>query len=172
MPTGRTVALDSYCSADALAQLYYSFLITRGHNKLKLSQDQHIGKLTTTSVTDIDRDAFAKVRGQLLFIAQSSRLDIAYSVAQLCQVQKQSISKAHTKLLNDTIMHLQGKNELALKYSPLDPRSLKLYVFVDSGYNTNHDATSQLDTIVCLVTRKINVTFYTGQTMTRRIEDR
>ena len=26
MLTGRTVALDSYCSADALAQLYYSVL--------------------------------------------------------------------------------------------------------------------------------------------------
>ena len=51
-------------------------------------------------------------------------------------------------------MHLQGTNELAIKYSPLYPRSFKLYVFVDSGYNTNHDATSQLGTIVCLVEKE------------------
>lgn len=33
----------------------------------------------------------------------------------------------------------------------MDPKSIKLHVFVDKGYNTNRDNTSQRGVLICLV---------------------
>jgi len=97
-----------------------------------------------------DQDLFRTVRGQLLFIAQSSRPDIAYDVAQLCQVQYGHAIKKDFRLLNDTVTTLRDTKDLTLKYPTLNKDTLRLNVFVDSGYNTNKDGTSQLGMIIFL----------------------
>jgi hypothetical protein len=54
------------------------------------------------------------------------------------------------KFLNDTVALLQNTKTLTLKCPTLDKTTMKLYVIVDSGYNTNSDGTSQLGVIVLL----------------------
>lgn len=43
-----------------------------------------------------------------------------------------------------------------LQYMPLYNRSMKLYVFVDSGHNANRDKTSHIGVFVCLVDKLKN----------------
>lgn len=40
---------------------------------------------------------------------------------------------------------------MTLRYVSLDRASMKLYVFMDSGHNTNRDNTSQLGVLICLM---------------------
>jgi len=120
-------------------------------DEIQLSKDLHIDRLTTLDVTNIDHDKFRTVRGQLLFISQSTRPDIAYDVAQLCQVPYKATSTENVAVLNDVVKHLEDTKSLVLRYPLLKQSSLKMYVFVDSGYNTNVDGTSQLGMVICLV---------------------
>lgn len=53
--------------------------------------------------------------------------------------------------MNETISHVKGTKHLSMKYQKLHTDNFKIYVFVDNGYNTNQDATTQLGTIVYLV---------------------
>lgn len=57
-------------------------------------------------------------------------------------------------LLNSLVKHLKDKKELKLQFNFLEKEYLKLYVFVDIGYNTNPDGTSQLGVTVCLVDKQ------------------
>lgn len=117
---------------------------------LFVSQDIQIKKLKLLSPTSIDHDAFRSVRGQLLYIAQTTRPDISYRVSQLCQVKHKHATRKHIKLLNDTIQHLKETTNVKLRYRKMDKDSLKLYCFVDIEYNTNEDHTSQLGMIIGL----------------------
>lgn len=130
---------------------FLGFLIEHEDNSLLVSQPQHIDRLHLLDHKDINHDSFRSVRGQLLFISQSSRPDISYNVSQLCQVKYDNVKSSDVKLLNQTVTHLQETKDLKLRYGPLDSKSLKLYVFVDSGYNTNVDLTTQLGMTIFLV---------------------
>jgi len=107
----------------------------------------------------IDRDKFRTIRGQLLFIAQSSRPDISYDVSQLCQVRYADIVKKDIKLLNQIVTHVKETKDLKLKFKKLKKETLRLLVFVDSGYNTNRDRTSQLGVIIFLADEENNCHF-------------
>lgn len=131
------------------AKLPFRFLgtlIEYDENKtgLCVSQDIHIKKLKLLSTDPINHDAFRSVRGQLLYISQTTRPDISYRVSQLCQVKHKQASRQHIKLLNETVQHLKDTTDVKLRYPKMDKESLSLYCFVDSGYNTNEDHTSQL----------------------------
>jgi len=74
--------------------------------------------------------------------------DVSYAVAHLCQVRYKAANTKDFKLLNDTATFLNKTKDLTLKYSVLHKDKLRLYIFVDSGYHTNLDCTSQLRIIV------------------------
>lgn len=59
-------------------------------------------------------------------------------------------------MLNETVKYLQESRELGIRFTPMEEPSMKLYVFVDSGHNTNQDKASQLGMIACLVDRQHN----------------
>lgn len=141
---------------DDIPLRFLGFLIERDDCSLSLWQDQHIRKLKSMDPHMVRPDLFSTIRGQLLFISQSSRPDIAYAVAQLCQIKKSELTKAHVKALNDVVTHLKNTPELKLQYRTLHHASMKIYVFVDSGHNTNKDKTSQLGFLVCLVDKDNN----------------
>lgn len=101
-------------------------------------------------------DLFSTIRGQLLFISQSSRPDIANAVAQLCQIKKSELNKAHLKALNEVVTHLKNTPELKLQYKTMHLATMKIYVFVDNGHNTNKEKTSELGFLVCLVDKDSN----------------
>lgn len=48
-------------------------------------------------------------------------------------------------------MHLKNTKEMKLRYDSLDLKSVKLYSFVDSGYNAICDRTTHLTMVVFLV---------------------
>lgn len=145
-------------------------IINRIHNTITLCQNEHISRLKHTDIHTLDRDFFRTVRGQLLFIAQSSRPDISYAVAQLCQIPYEDISLQECQSLNLIATHLKETIELQLQYRPLDKHSTKLYVFTDSGYNSNRDKTSQLGLFICLVDKHDNChTLHWASTKCQRI---
>lgn len=129
------------------------FFINCAGNTISMDQHTHIERLQTINQNDPSPEKFRSVRGQLLFIAQSSRPDVAYSVAQLCQVPYKEVQEKHIRILNETVEHLKNTSKLALQYPILDKQNLSLYVFVDAGYNTNADGTSQLGFIIFIVDR-------------------
>lgn len=130
---------------------FLGYLVKQLSGSLYISQKQHIQKLKSLEPKTIDREAFRSIRGQLLFISQSSRPDISYDVAQLCQIRYNEVKLTHITLLNKVVKHVQETKDMELRYEPLDLKSMKLYVFVDSGYNTNSDRTTQLGMGVFLV---------------------
>lgn len=81
---------------------------------------------------NLNRDAFRSVRGNILFISQSSRPEIFYDVSQLCHVKYDSFKSFDVKLLNHVVKHLQDARGLKLQSRPLHSKSFKLHVFVDS----------------------------------------
>lgn len=129
---------------------FLGVVIEKSEHGLRMFQDVHIKKLRLLKEDVIDHDAFRTVRGQLLFIAQSSRPDIAYHVAQLCPVAYKDTKPKHLRVLNEVVEHVKKSATLALKYPKLDQSTLRLYVFVDSGYNTNADHSSQLGIVIFL----------------------
>lgn len=100
---------------------------------------------------DIDFDLFQLLRCQLLFIDKCTRPYIAYNVAQLCQVKETDISKTNVEYLNSIVNFLQETIATQLRHAPLQHESLKFYVFVKNGYNTNRDKTRQLGIVIRLV---------------------
>lgn len=130
---------------------FLGFLIERKRQSLLVFQPQHIDRLCVLDSREINPDQFSSLRGQLLFISQSSRPDISYNVSQLFQVKYSDVNAADVNLLNKTVKHLQTTKFLKLRYNVLDPKTLKLYVFVDSSHNTNSDRTTQLGMIIGLV---------------------
>lgn len=64
--------------------------------------------------------------------------------------------KRDFKLLDGVVFHVKHTRNLRLPYRRLDVKTLKLYVFVDRGYDTNVDNSSQLEMIICLVDSSCN----------------
>lgn len=129
---------------------FLGFTILRLPTLIEVHQQSHIERLNLLELQPIDQDLFRTVRGQLLFISQSSRPDIAYDVAQLCQVQYMHATKKDLKLLNDTVIVLRNTKDVTLKYPTLNKDTTRINVIVDSGYNTNTGGTSQLGMIIFL----------------------
>lgn len=125
--------------------------IEKRNKAISLVQDLHIQKLEILDPKVINHEKFRSIRGQLLFISQTCRPDICYEVAQLCQVPFGSTTKKDVYRLNEIVHHLHDTAKLTLKYLKLNGNNLKLYVFVDSSYNTNSDNSSQLGLFICLV---------------------
>ncbi|CDF35631.1 unnamed protein product [Chondrus crispus] len=136
---------------------FLGFVIGRDETQICIYQDNHSSRLETLETVDHDR--FRTIRGQLLFIAQSSRPAIAYSVAQLCQVQYKTKTQRDVNALNNTVKHLQATTKLKLQYNKLNKNKVRLLVFMDSGYNTNRDGTSQLGVIIFMADDKNNCHF-------------
>lgn len=130
---------------------FHGCINNSSNNTLTLGQQEHIICLSLTDTNYRNREHFRTVRGQLLFITQSSRPDISYSVSQLCQVPFEAISIQDCHRLNKVVSYLKNTPNLQLQYKSLDQKSTKLYVFTDSGYNSNREKTSQLGIIICLV---------------------
>lgn len=87
-------------------------LIERTINSLSVVQDLHIQKLSTLDIGNIDHNQFRSTRSQLLFLSQSSRPDICYDVAKLCQVPFGTTTKKDVKLLNEVFYHVQKNSKL------------------------------------------------------------
>ena len=120
----------------------------RSAHLITVHQSSHINRLQVLNSKQIDQNLFRTIRGQFLFIYQSSRPDVSYDVAQLRQIHYKMATAKNVKLLNDVVGHLKTSKNLTLKYPKLGAATLKLYVIVDSGYNTNIVGTSQLGVIV------------------------
>ena len=101
---------------------FLGLVIQRFTSNIEVYQDNHIKRLHSMNEKSIDRDEFRRIRGQILFISQSSRPDIAYAVSQLCQVTYDSIEKKHITLLNKVVTRLQEISSLKLKYRKLDKK--------------------------------------------------
>lgn len=148
-------------SGDRLRLLGFS--IHRHGTTLQLCQDTHIHSLVKMEAGDMCAKKFRSIRSQLLFIAQSSRPDISYAVAQLAKFWKQKWkSNMYSFWMKLSIISRAQRafiSSLSLKYPTLDRKSPCLYVFVDAGYNTNVDGTSQLGVFVFIADKFNNGLF-------------
>ena len=97
--------------------------------------------------------------GKLLDVAQNSRPDIAYEVASLSQVPYGSAGEIHMQRLNGVVNYVTESKDLTLKSYNLDQATIRIYVFVDFGYNTNLEQTSQLGLFVFLADKNNRVQF-------------
>lgn len=135
---------------------FLSCIINHVTNTLIVGQKEHISRLQLTNTNTLNRDFFRTVRGQLLLIAQNSRPDIFYSVPQLFQIPYEQISLQECQSINSIVTYLKSTPKLKLQCRPLHDSSSKLYVFTDSGYNSNPEMTSQLGILISLVDKFSN----------------
>lgn len=99
---------------------FHGCTINRIRNTITLCQNKHISRLKHTDTNALDKDYFRTVSEQLLFITQSSRPDISYSLAQLCQILYEQISLQNCHSLNLIVAHLKETTSLQLQYRSLD----------------------------------------------------
>ena len=115
-----------------------------------LSQQSYVDKLVKISPDSFTPEDFAHLRGQLAYVATSTRPDVAYLNAKLAQITSREASAKDVHCLNNAIRTLQ-KHPRGLKYPKLDIESLKIRGYADAGFATNKDHSSQLGMIVVLV---------------------
>lgn len=72
-------------------------------------------------------------------------------LTQLCEEKYGNLKSSEVMLIYHTVKYLQQTKDLKLQYASLESKSLKLYVLVDSGYNTKVDLMVQPNMIIFLV---------------------
>lgn len=111
---------------------------------------QQIDLLHQLDYKNTNHDDLLYVRGQLLFISQSSRSDISYKVSQIFQTRFKNFKYSDVKHLNHTVRYVQKTKSLKLQHGPPDSHPLNLCIFLNSGFNTNVDLTTQLGMVIFL----------------------
>lgn len=127
------------------------FVVEHEKEVLLVLHPQHADLRRHLNQKYIDCDALRSVRGQLLFISHSCRSNISNHVLQLCQVKYDNAKYVGVRFFNHAVKHLQKAKDWKLRYCQLDSKSLKLYIFGDSGYNTNVHLITNLGMIISLV---------------------
>eukprot|EP00171_Calliarthron_tuberculosum_P000757 IDg757t1 len=89
-------------------------MITRQGDTLKLSQQKYARTLVLLSPSKFTPDGFARLRGQLSYIANSTRPDASFSSAQLAQVKAIDATATDARSLNSAVSFIQKMIELGM----------------------------------------------------------
>lgn len=129
-------------------------IISLERNAVKLSQPQHIAKLSTICEDNVDISAFTTQRARGAYIASMCRPDFTYRFAACSQVVVPK--KVHAKRLNEAIESAKEDPNFGLSFVRLDPSSLRVIVFADASFASNEDLTSQLGFVIGLADKHGN----------------
>ena len=100
---------------------------------------------------------FAHARGQLAYVATSTRPDVAFVNAQLAQVKAGPATLKDLTLLNSAVSHVQNV-PVGIKYPKLEGGSSELSIcgYADAAFANNDDLTSKLDMIIVVCDKNNN----------------
>ncbi len=114
-----------------------SSLLEEFRGMLKLHQTEYSKSLKKLSPSSFTAQEFAHLRGQLAYIATSTRPDNAFVSAQLAQVKPQDAT------VNSVISDLV-ENPRGIGFAKLDLETLQVRGYADALFDKNADYTSQL----------------------------
>lgn len=133
-----------------------------------VNQPNHISnmkKLVPKSFTAAD---FISERARGSYIAAICRPDISFIFSVASQATYPT--ERDVKCINKAIEHCQSTTTFGLTFVPLDKNSIVCAVFVDAGFATNADDSSQLGFIMVLMEKHNNISVvYSGSLKSRRI---
>ena len=86
-----------------------AIVINKKNLSYQVDQNDYLAKLKPASLFCSSKQ-FARLRGQIEYVASNTRLDVAYNHAILTQVKSDSIEKLDVELLNSTLQMLQQKS--------------------------------------------------------------
>lgn len=129
--------------------------IMRTSNGYVLTQEEYSEKLVMLSPNNFTSEEFAHLRGQLAYVATSTRPDVSYVNAKLAQVVSTKAEPSDVRLVNAAVKTLQ-KHRRGLCFPKLDLSSLVVRGYADAGFSTNSDNSSQLGIVVTLCDKHDN----------------
>ena len=123
--------------------------VSKSNSGFKLSQQEYSHSLKTLSNKHFTSEEFAHVRGQLAYVATSTRPDVAYLNAKLAQVVSSKTTAADVRLLNSAVKKVK-EHPRSLLFPKLDRSSLVIRGYAAASSATNEDHSSQLGMVVLL----------------------
>lgn len=129
-------------------------VLSQQKNRLFLSQPDHIRNLNKLDETNFTSEEFVTERARGSYISGMCRPKCTYGFCHLSQVT--TPSKRDVKLLNKVMHACTEDPERGLRFFPLDLESMIMGVFLDAGFATNSDMTSQLGFVVALMDKSGN----------------
>lgn len=103
-----------------------------------------------------------KFTRELLYLPQNTRPEMAYEAEILAKVTYGSATKKSFHRLNDLVYLKRDWKTLTLKFYNLDKSTLRIDVFVNSGYNSNPDHSSHLRLLVVLTDKLMEFMLFIG----------
>ena len=116
-------------------------------NGLKIDQVAYSTSLKYIDVKTFTQTEFAHLRGQVAYLANTTRPDIAYSSAIMAQTKATEATKEDAVLFNSTLELLQSRPH-GLIFSKLDFETIQIMGYADAGFATNKYLTSQLAIVI------------------------
>ncbi|KAA8498124.1 Transposon Ty4-J Gag-Pol polyprotein [Porphyridium purpureum] len=116
---------------------------TRGRT-LTIDQDAYVQRCFGSSIPNVQTfEEFRSIRGKLAYLSSGTRPDIQCATAKLAQVTASSFTQEHARKVVRLAKYV-NHHRVQVRYAPLDPATLRIRVFADASYASNHDHTSQL----------------------------
>jgi len=97
--------------------------------------------LTTTPLPPHQRKEYESIIGSLRYLADSTRLDIAYAIGKLAQFTHQP-QRHHFEMLKHVLRYLKGTKDHGILYSA-SPQDQVLETYSDADYASAKDRHSQ-----------------------------
>ena len=124
-------------------------VISKFLNGFKLSQQQYSEKLHPISPGNFTPKEFAHLRGQLAYVATSTRPDVAYLNAKLAQVVSSKANSSDARLLNIAVKTIK-KHPRGLLFPKLNRSKIVVRGYAAASFATNEDHSFQLEMIILL----------------------
>lgn len=133
---------------------------TIGENKFKLSQSDFAKRIKPLN-EKADFETFRSKRQELSWLV-NTRPDIACAVNKACQVKGSEFSKSDVININKIISTANKHFDRGLIQHKLDPETLHIVVFTDSGFANTSGEKSQLGFLVLLRDKsgKCNIIYF------------
>lgn len=142
--------------------------IVKSNNEITLSQPKHVSKLSTLDSKSFKHEEFVSERARGSYISAVCRPELSYAFSSASQITL--ATEKDVKQLNKAIAQATQDPNRGLKFVQLDLDSLCMAVFVDAGFATNPDKSSQIGFIIVLMDKhnRMNVVHY-GSSKSKRV---
>lgn len=134
---------------DGTSLKFNGAIISRYQHNYTITQTEHIEKLNRLDINNATNADFVAERARGAYIAAVCRPDVTYAFSAASQITKPEMKDF--KVLNKTIELMIKTKTQGLRFVPLDLDSIVMAVFVDAGFATNPDSSSQLGFIITLI---------------------
>lgn len=143
-------------------------IVRQQGNAITISQAKHIEKMNLLDPSHFTKEQFVTERARGAYIAAVCRPDCSYAFSKLSQATEPD--EKDVKDLNNAIKACKDYHKSGLRFVPLDTSTIELSVFIDAGFATNKDLSSQLGYVIILMDgkRNSNIVHY-GSIKSRRV---